>query len=410
MFRFPWGDFHSLNLGWFLQKFNELREDWATAEAGIDGALDAEIQKAEDALTDVFAARDAAAASATAAGQSATAAGNSATQAGNSATQAGNSASAAADSATAAGQSETAAGNSATAASNSAGAAATSATAAGNSATAAAGSATQAGNSATAAGNSASAAAESASAAAESASAAREVEQSIPADYSTLSNDVSVLKAATDNKSVFFVAGVIRNEGEGWEIINDGDHEPLNISAIRQTTQAIVLTLSETASKVLAIVVNPDEVFAKDYSVGTSVGFGTVTIVIYRNEHAVGGLLTFRNGAFNYTAYSTGILNAEWIAESNLARIYHEPITNVNSRQRWLINVTSFDGKATPRIITQTTDYDDISFYDASGNRITSPSAAIDFIYERIYPATLVDPATVISSTGNFWINGLGEL
>lgn len=205
MFKFPWGDFHSLNLGWFLQKFNELLQDWATAEAGIDGALDAEIQKAEDALTDVFAARDAAAASATQAGNSATAAAGSATAAGGSATAAGNSATAARNSATAASQSETAAAQSATAASNSATAAATSATQAGNSATAAQNSAsaaaeseqnveriiedatseaiasatqtattaaTNAANSATAAGNSATAAAGSATAAGNSATAA----------------------------------------------------------------------------------------------------------------------------------------------------------------------------------------------------------------------------------------------
>lgn len=137
MFRFPWGDMHSLNLGWFLQKFNELREDWATAEAGIDGALDAEIQRAEDALSDVFDARDAAAASATAAAGSATAAGTSATAAQNSATAAGNSATLANQKATAAGLSEAAAAQSASAAGSSATAAATSATQAGNSASAA---------------------------------------------------------------------------------------------------------------------------------------------------------------------------------------------------------------------------------------------------------------------------------
>ena len=180
MFRFPWGDFHSLNLGWFLQKFNELREDWATAEAGIDGALDAEIQKAEDALTDVFAARDVAAASATAAAGSASSAGTSATAAQNSATAANNKA-------TAAGLSEAAAAQSATQAGNSATAAAGSATAAGQSATAAAASATAAGNSATAAGNSA-------TAAAASAAAAEAVEESIPEDYTALSNSVAELR------------------------------------------------------------------------------------------------------------------------------------------------------------------------------------------------------------------------
>lgn len=183
MFRFPWGDMHSLNLGWFLQKFNELREDWATAEAGIDGALDAEIQKAEDALSDVFDARDAAAASATAAAGSASAAGTSATAAQNSATAAASSATlanqkataaglseaAAAQSATQAGNSATAAAGSATTASNAATNAAASETAAGNSASAAAGSATAAGNSATAAAGSATAAGNSAAAAEQSA-------------------------------------------------------------------------------------------------------------------------------------------------------------------------------------------------------------------------------------------------
>ena len=172
MFRFPWGDMHSLNLGWFLQKFNELREDWAAAEAGIDGALDAEIEKAEDALSDVFTARDAAAASATAAAGSASAAGTSATAAQNSATAAGNSATLANNKATAAGLSEAAAAQSAQQAGNSATAAAGSATAAGQSATNAAASETSAGQSATAAAGSATAAGNSATAAAASETAA----------------------------------------------------------------------------------------------------------------------------------------------------------------------------------------------------------------------------------------------
>lgn len=151
MFRFPWGDMHSLNLGWFLQKFNELREDWATAEAGIDGALDAEIQKAEDALSDVFDARDAAAASATAAAGSASAANTSKVSAQNSATAAASSATLANQKATAAGLSEAAAAQSATQAGNSATAAAGSATTASNAATNAAASETAAGQSASAA-------------------------------------------------------------------------------------------------------------------------------------------------------------------------------------------------------------------------------------------------------------------
>ena len=265
MFRFPWGDFHSLNLGWFLQKFNELREDWATAEAGIDGALDAEIQKAEDALTDVFAARDAAAASASAANSSALnvsqsslasmdardqsraardaaqqAAGNAAaseTAAGNSATAAAGSAKAAAGSASQAGQSATNAANSATAAGNSAAAAAESeqnveniieeATSeaiasatetATTSATTAAGSATAAGNSATAAAGSATAAGNSATAAAGSAEDAENAASSVEASaqqIATNASDIADLKKSVNDKDIIIP---FRVSSEGYYI------------------------------------------------------------------------------------------------------------------------------------------------------------------------------------------------
>lgn len=203
MFRFPWGDFHSLNLGWFLQKFNELRNDWATAEAGIDGALDAEIQKAEDALTDVFAARDAAAASASAANSSALNASQSSLASMDARDQSRAARDAAQQAAGNAAASETAAGNSATAASNSAGAAATSATQAGQSATAAGNSATTAGNSATAAGNSATAAAGSATAAERSASDAEDAAASVEASaqqIETNKNDILDLKQSSAKK------------------------------------------------------------------------------------------------------------------------------------------------------------------------------------------------------------------
>lgn len=209
MFRFPWGDFHSLNLGWFLQKFNELREDWATAEAGIDGALDAEIQKAEDALTDVFAARDAAAASASAANSSALNASQSSLASMDARDQSRAARDAAQQASTNAAASETAAGNSATAASNSAGAAATSATQAGNSATAAGNSATAAGQSATnaaasetAAGNSAAAAAASETAAGNSASDAENAAASVEASsqqITTNANNIEDLKQGLNN-------------------------------------------------------------------------------------------------------------------------------------------------------------------------------------------------------------------
>jgi hypothetical protein len=59
-----------MNLDWFLNQWEKFKADWAEAEAGIDGSLDAEIAKVEAAMSELYAARDAAAASASAARQS----------------------------------------------------------------------------------------------------------------------------------------------------------------------------------------------------------------------------------------------------------------------------------------------------------------------------------------------------
>ena len=204
MYNVPYGDTQQLNLDWFIKRWKEFYAEWKAAEAGIDGALDAEIEKVENAMQDLYAARDAAAASATAAAGSATSASTSATTATNAATAAANSATLANSKAAAAGLSEANAAQSANSASNSASAAATSASQANASAAsataseqAAAGSASAAAGSASAAATSETNAATSETNAAASAQEAEDVLESIPEDYSTLSADVVELKTST---------------------------------------------------------------------------------------------------------------------------------------------------------------------------------------------------------------------
>ena len=172
MYELPYGNTQQLNLDWFIKRWQEFYTQWQETEAGIDHALDAEVQRVEDAMTDLYAARDAAAASATAAAASATSASNDATIAANAATAAAASATLANTKATAAGLSEAAAALSASQAANDATAAATSASQASASASSATDSAQAAAASATAADSSADDAADSATAAAGSATAA----------------------------------------------------------------------------------------------------------------------------------------------------------------------------------------------------------------------------------------------
>ena len=158
-------------------------------------------EAADQSATNAGVSERAAASSASAAAGSATSAAASAGQASASATAASGSASTASTKASEAAQSATAAAGSAASASEDAGTASTAATAAEASATAAAGSATAAAGSATSAG-------QSAAAAAGSAQTAQDVLDSIPADYSELSDDVNSLKSAlndsTGNREIQF--------------------------------------------------------------------------------------------------------------------------------------------------------------------------------------------------------------
>ena len=314
MFRFPWGDMHSLNLGWFLQKFNELRADWATAEENITGALDAEIQRAEDALSDVFDARDAAAASATAAAGSASAAGTSATAAQNSATGAASSATLANQKATAAGLSEAAAAQSATAAGNSATAAAGSATQAGQSATNAAASETAAGNSATAAAGSATAAAASETNAAASAARAEEVEQSIPEDYTELTNEVSNLRADLS---------LMGKNGEFWGLFANKDPISSPNSPIRYIDSNIricIPTIIEAAENII-VKTDPPYQFAiisvdENYTYASTTGWQTAYTIPVGTKFTIVARLS-NNGNITKEEVDNIIFNNDIKSNSN---------------------------------------------------------------------------------------------
>lgn len=212
-YKYPYGNTEQMNLDWFLKQWETFKADWAEAESGIDGSLDAEIAKVEAAMSELYAARDAAAASASAARQSSldaaaaqVAAGNSKTAAQAAETAARGSQQAAAESAQEAQASAQGAENSALTASQAAntatqqaagadaakGAAEAAQQAAEDAQAAAAQSAGQAGQAATAAGDHADDAANSATLAQQ---AAQDMSDSVN-QITTNKNDISVLKTA----------------------------------------------------------------------------------------------------------------------------------------------------------------------------------------------------------------------
>lgn len=87
------------------------------------------------------------------------------------------------------------------------------------------------------------------------------------------------------NDEYTLVAGVIRNSGNGWALLNDDGHEPIGITGVSQDDQKIIITYAPQ-SKVIALTVTVDETMAAEgYSVGASVGLDTTRIYIYDKDN-----------------------------------------------------------------------------------------------------------------------------
>lgn len=87
------------------------------------------------------------------------------------------------------------------------------------------------------------------------------------------------------NNDYSFVGGVIRNEGNGWSLINDTDHEPLDIRKVETTKESVIVYYSK-AEKVISFNVTPDETMASEgYTMGASVGLDKTVISIFDKNH-----------------------------------------------------------------------------------------------------------------------------
>jgi hypothetical protein len=104
-------------------------------------------------------------------------------------------------------------------------------------------------------------------------------------------NDVTIEKIE--------IGGTIYNNGHGWRILNDKDHEPMNLTSIGQTDSCIEIVHNVNASQVVTWIVTSDEVMAKNgYTVGISGGTKHSFIYIYdKNGNVVKPAKYIKSGA-----------------------------------------------------------------------------------------------------------------
>ena len=218
--------------------------------------------------------------------------------------------------------------------------------------------------------------------------------------------DAETAARVDDLESIYPVACVIRQNNDGsWNFINDSGHAPIGFSGITTDENGcIVLTRSQTASKVGSLIITPDETFAPYVKTGASVGLNTDTIQIYVQQqmrslfHIVNGAITRVNGNLRSpTLYA----NSEIMFDFSDLNMYKE------------IDFTSalnFTGSsALPRFYTTRTGPGNVHFilYDKDGNGIDLNSSDlyidVTLSYDMLWDAR---KPLYQNASGNLWVLG----
>ena len=112
---------------------------------------------------------------------------------------------------------------------------------------------------------------------------------------------------AEDPADLETLAGVIRNTGSGFELLDDAGHTPINLASVTQTSTYIRVYYTDPIDQVGAVVIGSDETMA-DYHVecGASVGLEYLVIKCFRD----GALLNPAN--MTWTNSNLWILGTVW--------------------------------------------------------------------------------------------------
>jgi len=86
------------------------------------------------------------------------------------------------------------------------------------------------------------------------------------------------------NASDYIVAGVIRNTGDGWNVINDNGHNSINICSVSNDEKIITIKYCDKVDKVITFLCVSDETYLK-YSCGSSVSRDEARLYLLKSSN-----------------------------------------------------------------------------------------------------------------------------
>jgi hypothetical protein len=209
----------------------------------------------------------------------------------------------------------------------------------------------------------------------------------------------------------------LRNDGTGWNTIEDSAHRSTNVTSVTQDSTAIILNYAGiAANRVVSLSIVPDETFAGTLEFGASVGLTDARISIRRrilySDYITydGSAWTSQTGRFAVTAFSAGV-----------ATLTHANVFNrADGGSPLEVHVTGRDGasagyryQVASSGIGNTITY--VAIRDNSGTLLASPTNNIRFFIDRGLYSEVVNPSDVNTNTGywpnsNIWVFGVFEI
>jgi hypothetical protein len=211
-----------------------------------------------------------------------------------------------------------------------------------------------------------------------------------------------------DGKKLSLVAGVLRNTGSGWALIEDSGHTNVHVSGVSSDSSSIVVSFGGIpGSKVVSVVAGPDDTLAvAGFCCGSSVTPSQAAIFLKRAGVTAqvadyvswnGSAFVSQNGVFTIGSYASGILT---LTHPNVTVV--PPVITIASRSGLLL--------CFPETVTGTTT--SLKWFDYAGTLITAESTNMKVWLNRGLVSGQTDPSTVNTTTfpsSNIWFIGVIE-
>lgn len=221
---------------------------------------------------------------------------------------------------------------------------------------------------------------------------------------------------ALENDIVPFFC-VLKPTSEGWSILNDSAHEPLNVTSVEIAEGHLIIHHDIGNAKVLSCSITPDEMLSK-YGIrcGASLGTNLTIIDLFMNlvVNCYWRYISAQGGLVVQEGFSNLVQSLTWDDTKHCIHIVFDPNVAITAPTNWRSEFNYTLGLIATQLQRKlSTIYTangvlDVYMYDASGNQITTVADfdRINASYEinkAISPQALVDHPIYNS---NLWVTG----